>query len=224
MAARKPRARKPAASPRRRSAPRRGRGNRTRRIVLGLVLTLFGVIAASGVQYYRSPSALGSEPARLLVEALPTATTHEEAPTAPGFVVAHVRRVVDGDTIEVEIAGKKEKVRLLNVDTPESVHSDRSQNTALGRDAAVYTRRRLENAQVRLQADSADAYDRFGRRLAYVFLEGENFNEELIREGFSEYYTKYGKSPHYDRDFRRAEEEARSKGIGVWTRELAGAP
>lgn len=223
MAARKPRARKPPAAPRRRPTSRRGGANRARRILLGLVLTLFGAIAASGVQYYRAPSALGSEPARILVEALPTAS-REEAPTAPGFVVAHVRRVVDGDTIEVEIAGKKEKVRLLNVDTPESVHSDRSRNTSLGREASAYTKRRLENAQVRLQADSADAYDRFGRRLAYVFLEGENFNEELIREGYSEYHTKYGKSPHYDREFRRAEESARNKGKGLWAREVAGAP
>ncbi len=56
-----------------------------------------------------------------------------------------VRRVVDGDTIVVDYQNKSEKVRLLCVNTPESVHPDQSKNCELGRKASAYTKSRLSN-------------------------------------------------------------------------------
>ncbi len=142
--------------------------------------------------------------------------------TAEGYLVAEVERVVDGDTLVVRIGSETERVRLLNVDTPESVHPDDSRNTVLGARAADYTRRRLENAQVRLEAGGDESHDRYGRRLAYVLVDGRNFNIELVREGWSEYVTKYGASERYDREFRTAEKEARKAERGIWEEEGGG--
>jgi len=64
----------------------------------------------------------------------------------PFFLLAgqhRVIRVVDGDTIVVDYKGKYEKVRLLRVNTPESVHRDKKQNTPMGKVASNYTKKRL---------------------------------------------------------------------------------
>ena len=57
---------------------------------------------------------------------------------------------------------------------------------------------------------------RYGRLLTYVFVDGENLNLELVREGLSPYYTKYGLSENYDKDFREAERFARNHHFNIW--------
>ena len=56
----------------------------------------------------------------------------------------------------------------------------------------------------------------YGRLLAYVIIDGVNFNLELVRQGLSPYYTKYGHSERYDAEFIAAEKEARDEGLGIW--------
>lgn len=56
----------------------------------------------------------------------------------------------------------------------------------------------------------------YGRLLAYVFVDGVNFNLELVREGLSPYYTKYGLSEKYDQEFREAERYARKHKLHIW--------
>jgi micrococcal nuclease len=55
-----------------------------------------------------------------------------------------------------------------------------------------------------------------GRLLAYVFLDGKNLNLDLVRQGLSPYYTKYGKSEKYDAQFRAAEKQARKEKLNIW--------
>lgn len=126
-----------------------------------------------------------------------------------------VMRVVDGDTIIINYYGKKEKIRMLNVDTPESVHPDPRRNTLLGKKASNYTRKRLSGKQVDLAFESQKR-GRYGRLLAYVILDGENFNLELVRNGWSNYYTKYGKSPSFHGAFLSAQNQAKKSGLGIW--------
>ena len=54
--------------------------------------------------------------------------------------------------------------------------------------------------------------------LAYVFIDSQNFNIELVRKGFSPYYTKYGRSEKYDEEFKAAEAYAVSNGLVIWTK------
>ncbi|MCP3943979.1 MAG: hypothetical protein GY710_21210 [Desulfobacteraceae bacterium] len=127
-----------------------------------------------------------------------------------------VLKVVDGDTIDVLYMGAKERVRLLNVDTPESVHPDKSKNTFMGQKASAYTKNRLDNKSVDLEFESK-LRGRYGRLLAYVIVDGVNYNLELVRRGWSPYYTKYGKSKKYHIDFVSAEQKARAQGLNIWT-------
>ncbi len=92
-----------------------------------------------------------------------------------------VVRVVDGDTLSILYQGKKEKIRLLNVDTPESVHPNRSRNTPLGKKASAYTRSRLAGKRVCLEFEGKKR-GKYGRLLAYVILDNKNFNLELVKK------------------------------------------
>ena len=100
-------------------------------------------------------------------------------------VVRNVRvvHVVDGDTIEVVDAGRRETVRLLGVDTPETV-DPRKPVQCFGPEASAYTKQRLEGRLVRLQPD-VERRDRYGRLLAYVIVDGRRFNDELLQRGYA---------------------------------------
>lgn len=126
-----------------------------------------------------------------------------------------VIRAVDGDTVVVAHHGKQEKVRLLCIDTPESVHPDKKQNIPMGKVASDFTSKRLLGKSVDLEF-GPELRDRYGRLLAYVLVEGKNFNLELVRQGLSPYYTKYGLSRKYDQDFREAEKLARKDKLNIW--------
>ena len=136
---------------------------------------------------------------------------------AASFAGQHrVIRVVDGDTIIVDYYGQAERVRLLCVDTPESVHPDPSKNEPMGKVASDYARARLERKTVTLEFEGSRQRDRYGRLLAYVFVDRENFNVELVREGLSPYYTRFGASKDYDAAFRAAEKFAQENKKGIW--------
>jgi micrococcal nuclease len=126
-----------------------------------------------------------------------------------------VIRVVDGDTIVVDYKGKYEKVRLLCVNTPESVHPDNKQNIPMGKVASNYAKKRLKGKYVDLKFEGPRR-GKYGRLLAYVFVNGKNFNLELVREGLSPYYIKYGLSQKYDEEFREAERYGRNHRLNIW--------
>jgi micrococcal nuclease len=124
-----------------------------------------------------------------------------------------VERVVDGDTL---LLANRERVRLLGVDTPETVAPDRPVEP-FGKEASQFTRRLVEGRKVRLGFDK-ERVDRYGRILAYVYLEdGTMLNEELIRAGLSEVQLQYPYSSAMKRRFLAAELEAREARRGLWS-------
>jgi len=128
--------------------------------------------------------------------------------------VYRVERVVDGDTILVRDGDVLTTVRLIGVDTPETVHP-RKPVERFGKEAAAFTKRTLENESVRLEFDN-ERFDRYGRLLAYVYRASDGLfvNEELIRQGYGHAYTRFP-FRYLDR-FRRLEAEARENGRGLW--------
>ena len=127
-----------------------------------------------------------------------------------------VLRVVDGDTIIINYHGKKERVRLLRVDTPESVHPDKKRNIPMGIVASDYAKKRLSGKKVDLEFEGERRGKKFERLLAYVFVDGQNFCIELVKQGLSPYYTPYGLSQGYDKEFRAAERYARKNRLNIW--------
>jgi len=140
------------------------------------------------------------------------------APARARYVeYAFVSRVVDGDTIHVDLRGMSTTVRLIGVDTPE-LHDRRDATSPpqpFAREAAAYTRHELNGKRVRLEYERHERYDVYGRTLAYVFLEdGTFFNRELVRSGYARAYTRF--PFHYRKQFRADEAEARRAGRGLW--------
>lgn len=125
-----------------------------------------------------------------------------------------VVRVVDGDTVIVRIEGKEERVRLIGIDTPESVHPDASLNSELGAIASAYTKRLLEGKKVSLELDVQDR-DHYGRLLAYVYLDGIMVNKTLLTAGMAQIST-YPPNVKYVEEFLALEKVARDENIGLW--------
>ena len=122
-----------------------------------------------------------------------------------------VERVVDGDTFVLEGG---ERVRMLGVDTPETVKPN-TPVQPMGPQASAYTHRVLEGQVVRLGFDK-ERRDRYGRLLAYVYLGDRMINEELIRKGYGRAQTQYPFSNEMKRRFRAAEAEAQADRLGIW--------
>jgi micrococcal nuclease len=124
---------------------------------------------------------------------------------------ALVTRVVDGDTIRVN-AG--ERIRLIGINTPE-YEPWKPFIQPYGKEAAEYSRELLTGKKVRLEPD-VEPKDKYGRTLAYVYLEDGTFvNELLVREGYARaiYYAPNGR--HYT-ELKAAEKEAKAEHKGVW--------
>lgn len=119
-------------------------------------------------------------------------------------MTAYVTRVIDGDTFDAELEdGSKLVVRLIGVDAPESVNGDASLNTEEGRAASEYAKGRLEGKSVELEYDR-DQKDRYGRKLCYVYVDGEMFNIRLLRDGHAEIMI-IPPNTKYEKEIREAE-------------------
>lgn len=128
---------------------------------------------------------------------------------------AVVERVVDGDTVELKLGGKNEKVRLLNVDTPETVAPGRPVEE-YGREASNFTKSILKaGTKVYVKSD-VEERDRYDRLLLHLYLEdGTWVNALLIRAGYAQLLTV---SPNVDAAayFKELQTKARSEEIGLW--------
>ena len=115
----------------------------------------------------------------------------------------------------VEINGRTDRVRLIGVDTPETVHPQKPVEY-FGKEASAFTKRTCEGKTVRLESDPQNANrDKYGRLLRYVYLEdGQLLNAEIIRQGYGFAYTRFPFSKM--EEFRELEREARNANRGLW--------
>jgi micrococcal nuclease len=138
-----------------------------------------------------------------------------DANDEPG--AATVVSVVDGDTLEVELGDSTESVRLIGVDTPESVARDRP-NECYGQEASEHLAALTPSgSQVRLERD-LEARDRYGRLLAYVYRAGDGLfvNHDLVAGGYAE-AMPYPPNTARESDFDAAQTAAQQGGAGLWS-------
>jgi micrococcal nuclease len=131
---------------------------------------------------------------------------------------ARVVRVVDGDTVVVRTAGgAEERIRYIGIDTPESVKPG-TPVQCFAKAASHANERLIEGRRVRLVQD-AEARDRYGRLLAYVYRRSDGLfvNAELVRRGYARTLTIPPNVAHAAR-FRRLAAEARRGERGLWSR------
>jgi micrococcal nuclease len=141
----------------------------------------------------------------VLALALPAAAQ----PTLEGTVT----RIIDGDTIHVRVDGRVEKVRYIGVNTPE-VHHPRKGEEPGGRAAATVNRDLVDGRRVRLELD-AQSRDRYGRLLAYVWVDDTMINAELVRRGFAQVMT-IPPNVRHQALFLKLQREAREARRGFW--------
>ncbi|MFA6432261.1 MAG: thermonuclease family protein [Candidatus Paceibacterota bacterium] len=128
------------------------------------------------------------------------------------YLVAYV---VDGDTFKAKIGRKTITVRMLGINTPETV-DPRKPAECYGHEASEETRSLLVGHTVRLKANpNREKKDRYGRYLLYVY-QGDLFvNKYLVQDGFAREYT-YGKAYSFQDEFKKVEGEARAEKKGLW--------
>ena len=134
--------------------------------------------------------------------------------TAGSTASATVVQTIDGDTVVVRFAdGTQDTVRLLGVDTPETHHPTKPVQ-CYGPEASDYTRVRLLGQRVTLERD-AETRDIYGRLLMYVSLDGERFNDELLRLGYARLLVIPPNGAHA-RAMLAEELDARAARRGLW--------
>lgn len=139
--------------------------------------------------------------------------------TVPGAPTWHrVLRVVDGDTLDVEMSGHTVRVRVLGVDTPETVHPDKPVEF-YGPEASAEAHRLLDGqwVQVRMDLWRREHVDGYGRLLAYVGLpDGTDYGWLMVVNGYAQEMTFAGQGYEHQRDYQWAEHLARTQHVGMW--------
>lgn len=143
------------------------------------------------------------------------------ATTTPNTVGVYydVTKVTDGDTLHVSIDGKDEVVRLIGINTPETVDPRRAVE-CFGKEASDRMKEIAKGTIVRLEYDDSQALrDTYNRLLAYVYLEdGQMINRKMVAEGYAYEYT-YLTPYRYQREFRDLQRLAQSASRGLWSKE-----
>lgn len=149
---------------------------------------------------------------QVATDTAPAAPT-TEAPT----VLYKVAKVVDGDTIDVTIDGKSESVRILGVNTPETV-DPRKPVECFGKEASDHAKTILSGGEVGLVADRSQGdKDKYGRLLRYVLMpDGTDFGLTLIEDGYAYEYT-YDKPYDRQAEYKAAQAEAQANLRGLWS-------
>lgn len=179
------------------------------------LLAIIGIVVAFTAGFHLGKTS--STPERtdnvIAPDSKAAATTDRNIPKYEWYPVV---KVIDGDTFTVDMDDKHSTVRLIGIDTPESV-DPRSTVQCFGKEASEKARELLSGRSVRLETDpSQGELDKYGRLLAYAFLEsGMNVAEHLIGEGYGHEYT-YNLPYKYQQEFKAAEQKAREEKKGLW--------
>jgi len=158
--------------------------------------------AADGAQVNQAAEKLNRE--------VPAATAGDS-----GRIAATVIKVVDGDTFDARFAdGSVERVRLILIDTPETKHP-RIGEQPFGKEASDFTAKLLTGKKVELELDVQER-DQYGRILAYAYVGGKMVNKLLLEKGLAR-VAVFPPNTKYVDEFREIQDEARKKGIGIWS-------
>lgn len=164
-------------------------------VPLALLLSLFSFVA--GTKYEKQ--------IKNAIENQPVISSNQvtEFPTE-----AKVKRVIDGDTLELE---KGQIVRLVGVNASNNGEPYEEQ-------ATEYSKKLIEGKKVKLEYDAYKS-DRFGRILAYIIIDNKNLSVELVKKGLAKVVIYEKRKPLiYQDELLKAEKEAKSKKLGIWSK------
>ncbi len=131
----------------------------------------------------------------------------------PGVIVKNI----DGDTVEIKINNRVEKIRMLCVDTPET-HHPRLGVQPFGPEASEYTKKILPvGKKVEIEPGIGDGRDKYGRLLAYIYVDGKMFNKMLLEKGLARVAYIYAPNTKYVDEFYAIQKQAQKKAVGIWS-------
>ncbi|MFA6018568.1 MAG: thermonuclease family protein, partial [Patescibacteria group bacterium] len=145
-----------------------------------------------------------------------TVAEQEAGTEAEPAITSKVIKVVDGDTVTVETNGVRETIRIIGINTPETV-DPRKPVECFGQEASARAHELLDNQTVTLEADSTQGErDKYDRLLRYVFLSnGSDFGKQMISEGYAYEYT-YSTPYKYQQDYKTSQSDAENAKRGLW--------
>lgn len=137
-------------------------------------------------------------------------------PSVPRGTPAEVLEVVDGDTVKVDLGGIKTSVRIIGIDTPETVHPSKPVQ-CFGPEASRRARELLDGQTVGVEYDGTQGrLDKYGRVLAFLWLpDGRLYTTVMLQEGLAKEYT-YSSGYKHRSEHLAAEQDARANGRGLW--------
>lgn len=141
----------------------------------------------------------------------------EDGKPADGRELVTIERVVDGDTVIVHLEdGSRERVRLLLIDTPESVKPD-TEVQPFGEEASDFAKEQIQAGEkVELERGNPDRDD-YGRILAYIWVDDMMVNQLLIEEGYARVAFVYEPNTKYLEELEKAQQEAQENGENIWS-------
>jgi len=149
-------------------------------------------------------------------------TQNAESPKKESsYEIATCVRVVDGDTIEVEIDGKTYKVRYIGIDTPELHHPSKPVEE-YAQEAYEFNKSLVDGKELKLVKDVSET-DKYDRLLRYVYVGDLFVNAELVKQGYAN-ASPYPPDVVHEDEFRELEAQARSDQLGLWIPEIEEPP
>ena len=161
----------------------------------------------------QSQTIVQTAPVQTIISTQPVTTKTSESQYTYYSVVS----VVDGDTIKINMSGTTETLRLIGMDTPETV-DPRKPVQCFGKEASNKAKELLSGQKVRIEKDSTQGdRDKYGRLLAYVWREDDLFyNEYMVKQGYAHEYT-YDLPYKYQTQFKAGQTYARENQLGLWS-------
>lgn len=139
-----------------------------------------------------------------------------EGPSTTGFIPVELVKTIDGDTIRIMYEGKERKLRYLLIDTPELNHKQQG-TQPFAEEATERNDELLKNGRLEIEFDIGEREDKYGRLLAYVYIDGESVQRQLVEEGLARVAYIYPPNTKHLDSFKKAEEQAQHAGIGIWS-------
>ncbi|HVQ89265.1 MAG TPA: thermonuclease family protein [Actinomycetes bacterium] len=191
---------------------------RTSRGVFGLLAVFCALLVlAGGSSQLADVSRRANRAAELLRSPNPRSLQAVEGAVSKGWTVT---RVVDGDTVDLSRDKRHLIVRMIGIDTPETVDPNIGVE-CFGQDASEFASKVLLHQRVALEYDASQGrLDRYGRTLAYVWVTASDppwqYNARAVRLGYANEFT-YRTPYHWQSEFLRRQQVARKLGLGLWT-------
>ncbi|WP_342505776.1 thermonuclease family protein [Sporosarcina sp. FSL K6-2383] len=142
----------------------------------------------------------------------------EEMPSRSGLIPVELVKTIDGDTIKIKYEGKEQNVRYLLIDTPETNHAQLGKQP-FGQQAKERNMELMNSGKLEIEFDIGERVDKYGRLLAYIYIDGVSIQEKLLEEGLARVGYVYPPNTRHLDAFEKAQEKAKKAGIGIWTLE-----